>query len=264
MAVKNAVGDFRRLSWGQRVMATRDSVVTRFFMTPWRDGLAGMEAALDAAGIPALVMLLLALLASWWVYVPLHELMHAWGCLLAGGSVTRLEIDELYGAAWLARLFPFVSPGSDYAGRLSGFDTGGSDWIYLVTVFFPYLLTLFPGVALVRSQVRSKYGQALVYGAAVPFAFAPFLSLAGDYYEMGSIIVSRSVSGEYPVAIARWRGDDLMLQVSTLFGTRTVGTWVDALGMMASLVLGTILAFGTYALGAKLAAGLYGSGLQTR
>jgi len=47
--------------------------------------------------------------------------------------VSRLEIDPLYGADALARIFPFVSPGGAYAGRLSGFDTRGSDWIYWLT-----------------------------------------------------------------------------------------------------------------------------------
>jgi hypothetical protein len=41
--------------------------------------------------------------------------------------VWRLEIDPLYGGALLARWLPFVEAGGEYAGRLSGFDTAGSD-----------------------------------------------------------------------------------------------------------------------------------------
>jgi hypothetical protein len=80
-----------------------------------------------------MVVIASSLLLSWWVYVPIHELAHAWGCLLAGGEVTRLEIDWIYGASLLARVFPYVTVGSEYAGRLSGFDNRGSDLTYLVT-----------------------------------------------------------------------------------------------------------------------------------
>ena len=44
-----------------------------------------------------LAWLALGLAAGWWLYVPVHELLHALACLAAGGEVTRLEIDPLYG-----------------------------------------------------------------------------------------------------------------------------------------------------------------------
>ena len=48
----------------------------------------------------------------------------------------------------------FVVSGSEYAGRLSGFDTRGSDWIYLATDLGPFVLTIFPGVWWMRRAAR--------------------------------------------------------------------------------------------------------------
>ena len=41
------------------------------------------------------VALFASTLAAWWIYVPLHELLHAWGCLAAGRD--RSEVTELFG-----------------------------------------------------------------------------------------------------------------------------------------------------------------------
>ena len=119
----------------------------------------------------------------------MHELLHAAACRASGGEVTRLEIDRLYGGALLARVFPFVVPASEYAGRLSGFNTRGSDLIYLATDLGPFLLTLFPGVWALRRAAAAR--SAALFGAALPFALAPFLSLTGDAYEIGSILATR-------------------------------------------------------------------------
>jgi hypothetical protein len=196
--------------------------------------MGGMERVVAAEGSRGLVMALVGMLLSWWVYVPVHELMHAWGCLVAGGTVTRLEIDELYGAAWLARVFPYVSPGSEYAGRLSGFDTHGSDLVYLATVFFPFVPTLFPGVLALRAAATARRPRGLYLGAAVPWALAPFVALTGDYYEMGSILVSRVAAGWMPDAPSRWRSDDLVRLGTQLFGGADPIRWTDAAGVSAS------------------------------
>jgi len=221
-----------------------------FFLAPWRDAMLAMERVVAAEGSRGMARVLVGVLASWWVYVPVHELMHAWGCLLAGGTVTRLEIDGVYGAAWLARVFPYVSSGSNYAGRLSGFDTHASDFVYLVTVFFPFTLTVFPGVLALRAVIRARRSHAFLFGAAVPWASAPFVSLTGDYYELGSIMVSRAAAGWLPDAPSRWRSDDLLLLCSQLFSAEAAARWTDAAGVSASLLLGTALTFATYAAGA--------------
>jgi hypothetical protein len=227
--------------------------LSRFFLAPWRDALRGMERVVAAEGGRGLVMALVGMLLSWWVYVPVHELMHAWGCLLSGGTVTRLEIDGIYGAAWLAQLFPFVSSGSEYAGRLSGFDTHGSDFVYLATVFFPFVPTLFPGVLALRAVIAARRPRGLYFGAAVPWALAPFVALTGDYYEMGSILVSRVAAGAVPDAPSRWRGDDLVLLGTHLFSGADPIRWTDVAGVSASLLLATVLAFATYAAGGRIA-----------
>ena len=161
--------------------------MTQLFLRPALDLLRG-EARCVRRPVD-LAALALGLVAGWFVYVPLHELLHAAGCAATGGTVSRLEIAPLYGGSLLARLFPWVVSGGDYAGRLSGFDTGGSDLVYLATDLAPFLLTLFPGVWALRRAARA--GRGLLFGLAAPFALAPFLSLTGDAYEIGSILATR-------------------------------------------------------------------------
>jgi hypothetical protein len=217
----------------------------RFVARPLRDWLDALDACMRAGSLAALVLLALSLMLTWWVYVPIHELAHAWGCLLAGGQVTRLEIDEIYGAAWLARIFPYVTVGSEYAGRLSGFDTGGSDLVYLATDALPFLLTVVVGVPLLRAVPRARgRRRAVMLGAAVPVAFAPFVSLPGDYYEMGSILVSRLTAALVPgLPVDRWRSDDVVKLVTALAPDLRLA---DVVGVTASFLLGAALAFITY------------------
>jgi hypothetical protein len=207
--------------------------------------------------VSRVVVLVAAAALSWWVYVPIHELAHALGCLAGGGSVTRLEIDAFYGAAWLQRVFPFVAVGSDYAGQLTGFDTGGSDLTYLLTDFLPFALTILVGVPMLRiaARMRPSLRQAAVFGASLPLAMAPFTSLVGDYYEMGSIVVSRAVSWIVPAFdLERWRSDDLVKLAGELFSAD--GGTGDAAGLAVSSIVGVVLAFATYAAGAVWAAAL--------
>ena len=220
---------------------------------PLRDWLDALEACVRGGGRASIAVIVVSLLAAWWLYVPLHELAHAWGCLLTGGRVTRLEIAEVYGAAWLARVFPYVTAGSEYAGRLSGFDTRGSDLIYLVTCALPFVLTVFVGVPLLRAApwAHGRRG-AVMLGVSIPLAFAPFVSLPGDYYEMGSILVSRAVS-PWGFPLDRWRSDDLVKLVGTLAPEARVS---DAVGVAASLLVGIVLAFATYWAGVIVAAGV--------
>ncbi len=234
-------------------MTTR-AALAEWLLRPAADVLRGLDRSLG--GRFALPLMLVAMIASWWVYVPLHEFCHAWGCLLAGGTVSRLEIDEAYGAAWLAQWFPYVRPGSDYAGRLSGFDTGGSDAVYLATVFAPYLLTLVPGLPLLYHAIR--HASAGWLGAAVPWALTPFISLTGDYYEIGSIVASRLATPWLPEAPTRWRADDLPRRVETLFGGAGNGGMSDALGLGIGFLLGLAGAYLTYHAGAWLATRLFG------
>ena len=210
--------------------------------------------------VNAFALALAALVVTWFAYVPMHELLHAWGCLATGGSVSRLDIAPEYGGAWLATIFPYVRSGSEYAGQLSGFDTRGSDVTYLATVLAPYLLTMLIGVPLLKRVGGSERvggggdpaadGVAsraipILFGIAVILAYAPFISLTGDYYEAGSIIVSRIAHLVDPtIPLIRWRSDDLPKLISSLQASgATVGDWM---GVGGSFVAGVVLAWLTY------------------
>jgi hypothetical protein len=195
-----------------------------------------------------LAWMIAGLLAGWWVYVPLHELLHALGCVAAGGTVSRLEIDPMYGAALLARVFPWVTSGSEYAGRLSGFDTRGSDLVYLVTDLAPFVLALLPGVWALRRAARAR--RPGLFGAAAPFALAPLLSLTGDAYEIGSILVTRLPlwKGVAPLL----RGDD----VGLVFARAAAAPLPPWGGFAAAVVAGVLWAWATYGLGGAVASAL--------
>ena len=188
---------------------------------------------------------MLGLGVSWWVYVPIHELLHALACLATGGQVTELEIDYLYGGAFWASLAPWITAGSDYAGRLSGFDTGGCDLVYLATVLGPYVLTIFPGVLWLRWAGRQ--GHSLAFGASLPLALAPFMSLPGDAYEVASILVTRIPP--WTDAADVLRGDDVFLVVQGL-ATQPASVYA---GFAVGLVGALIWALCTYLLGWWLA-----------
>ena len=226
----------------------------RLFVAPFTDLFAGLQRSTDAIGGRALPLLLVACAAGWWLYVPVHELMHAWGAQLGGATVTRLDIDPIYAARFLQRIFPYVQVGSAYAGQLAGFDTHGSDLAYALTVFFPFVLSIAIGVPLLVRVARAAapgVATTLLFGFVLPVAWAPLLSIGGDFYELGAIAVSRAatiagVNGE------GWRGDDIVAVIEHRFGGAF--SWVDAAGVAASLLLGIVLAFVTYAAGRAVAA----------
>jgi hypothetical protein len=217
---------------------------------PARDAWRGLEAAIPPGGVTALAVVAVSLCASWWIYVPLHELLHALGCWVTGGEVTRLEIDAVYGAALWRRLFPFVAVGShDYAGRLTGFDTHGNDLVYLATDLAPFALTVLLGVPLLQAVPGSTWRppvRAIALGVAAPVAFAPFVSLSGDYYEMGSILVSRAVALANPVF-------DVVKLAATDLPSKGGLAAADIAGLAVGAMVGLTLSFATYALGSRCA-----------
>jgi hypothetical protein len=228
-------------------------VSLRSFVTqPVQDYVTGLDRCLRLRISWSVPLMAFGFLCGWMVYVPLHELLHAFGCMATGGDVTRLEIDAIYGAALLQRIFPWVAVGSEYAGRLTGFDTHGNDLIYLATDAAPFLLTVFAGIPLLRwiprAPLRDSW-RCFWFGAALPVAFAPFVSLPGDYYEMGSIVVSRLAAlavGDFDVA--RWRSDDLLKLIDQLFSDGKAAS-IDYLGVGAAFVVGLLAALATYAAG---------------
>ena len=229
-------------------------------LLPFEDFISALENCIKVFSFTRIFIIIAAFVATWLIYVPIHELAHAIGCIVGGGTVTRLEISPMYGAAFLQKVFPFVAVGSDYAGQLTGFDTHGSDLIYLLTDFFPYLLTVFIGVPLLRSAARSsRIVGSLKLGVAIPLAFAPFISFSGDYYEMGSIIVTRiakMISGS--ANYLRLRSDDVFKLAEETFIKGTSYTTADVVVVILSFLLGVVLIYVTYALGALFSNFLFG------
>lgn len=225
--------------------------LARACLLPLTDAWRGLERCL-ARGTAALAAIGAGLLVGWWLYVPAHELLHAAACRAAGGEVRRLEITPLYGGEVLARLLPWVAAGGDYAGRLSGFDTRGSDLAYLATDLGPYLLTLVPGVWWLRRAARGR--RAFWFGAALPVALAPFLSLTGDAYEIGSILVTRLPPWAGPASRQLLRGDDLGLRLGAIAAATVRPLWPLWLGALLAAAAGLAWALLAYAAGAGLAA----------
>lgn len=232
----------------------------RFILVyPFEDFLSGLDKSLKKPSAFNITLIFISFIVSWWIYVPLHELGHAYGCIIGGGSISRLEISPLYGADILKEIFPFVSSGSEYAGQLTGFDSGGSDLIYLLTVFFPFLLTIFIGVPLLKSAARSSpLSASIKLGIGIPMAFAPFISFSGDYYEMGSIIVTRITSFLSPgFNVDRFRSDDVFKLADDLFFKGNKYVMSDITVVIGSFILGIILIYATYFTGALWSMALY-------
>ena len=189
------------------------------------------------------VPLVLVVAATWWVTVPVHELLHAAGCVLCGGSVETLNIQAVYGGGLLEKLFPFVRSGGDYAGQLVGFDTGGSDVCYFVTSVFPFVLTVFFGVPLL--VLASRKGSTLLHGVGFVQAVLPVVALPGDFYELGSIVVTRLMGLSSGSAGARIvRGDDFFLVLDEYArAAPSAGLPSFPLPVLASAVLGVVFCF---------------------
>ena len=228
----------------------RRGAPAHLLLGPFDDLQDAMAQAFADRPLPGVLGLLAGLVVTWFVYVPIHELLHVLGCIATGGSVSELEVDPLYGGALLARFLPFVIEGDGtYAGRLTGFDTHGSDWIYLATDITPYLLSVGIGLPLLR--VCARRSLPLVTGAAVVIGFAPLYNITGDYYEMGSILVTRLASWVSGTGIETWealRSDDVFALAGTLSGNAATGM-VEWAVLGAGVVSGVALALLSMAAG---------------
>ena len=244
--------------------STRRQTVTYmkpFFRQPIDDVVACLEPIVTIKNpARALIPLFLSLVVSWVVYVPIHELLHALDCVVTGGDVTRLEISPRYGGTLLAESgwFPFVVPGGEYAGRLSGFDTKGSDFCYLMTDFAPFVLTVLFGVTLLKLAGRKR--RPILFGTAIVVGLAPFYNIPGDYFEMGSITTTRLLTflrgGGNPPIFEKLRSDDIFKLIGQLcsepaeLGLQGGGDIAVAVPIiLVSLAFALLFAFATYWLG---------------
>jgi hypothetical protein len=241
-----------------------------FFRQPFDDVIQCLE-RLVTVKRPGILMvgLLFAGIATWFIYVPIHELLHAAGCVVTGGSISELEIQAHYFGGVLSKIFPWVTTGGDYAGRLTGFDTHGSDLIYLATDFAPFLLTVVLGVPLLKLCGRRK--RPVLFAVAVVLGLAPFYNIQGDYFEMGSICTTRivtEVTGAGSIVYPNMRSDDVFRTIEQ-FLTEPGELGISGLGgyamgvviVVASLTLSLFFAFLTYWMGHQLSRLLVRSGV---
>jgi len=145
------------------------------------------------------------------------------GCVATGGSVTRLEISPLYGGAFFAHFFPWITSESEYAGRLSGFRPAG-DLSYLVTVLAPLVILCAAGSPLARLAVRRR--RPWLLGLSLSAALQPLAALTGDCYEAASIPITRFASAAGIDWALRLRGDDLVKVAAQAAAAQSPIAWV--------------------------------------
>ncbi len=212
-------------------------------------------------GLPVII----SLIFFWFIYVPIHELLHVAGCVFSGGTVSELIMGKEYGADFLQKIFPFIVPQSSaYAGRVTGFDPNG-DLGYFLTVFCPFTLTILPGVWLFLQAARHK--TMWLMGPGIILGFTPFLNLTGDYFEMGTIFSTRIINfmadgrpaSLYP---KYWdlRSDDIFRLIGelgtdpTAYGFQTPGGFISVISViLMGAVLSVLFAGWTYGVGRKIA-----------
>jgi len=206
--------------------------------------LLTVEQVINEAGYKGLFKMLLGLILFWHIYVPVHELLHVTGCLLGGGEVESLNLKPQYGGLILQKLFPFVIPESDYAGRLTGFKTPNS-WAYALVDLFPYSISLF-GITLIEFCRRKKL--AVLLGLGIILAFVPFMSIPGDYYEAVSLATTQVGEAINPALRAgALVSDDLFRSVKELGEAGSLDWSVGAL-IFIGFLMAAYLAFMTLAL----------------
>ncbi len=238
-------------------------MVRTFFRQPFDDVIGSLEHIMTVGSPPKLLApMLISMIITWFIYVPIHELLHVAGVVAPGGAVSVLEVAPRYGGTILAEHIPWVVSGGVYAGRLSGFDTRGSDLIYLSCVFMPFMLSVLIGVPLVKICMKRR--RPFLFGVAMVLGLAPFYNMPGDYFEMGSIITTRAltlfVGGGNPPVFVGIRSDDVFTLIANIF-SQTGATGLAGVGATAvlliivgvSLVVDVLLAFTTYALGCGVA-----------
>ena len=218
------------------------SRILNLLKAPVLDFWNGLSRCLDH-GYKGLLLALLGLGLGWWMYVPVHEFLHVAGCVVTGGEVRELRLDTIYGGRLFAQVFDFVKVGSAYAGQLTDFDRE-PDLRYLSTVQMPFLLTIFPAVWLF--QKCGRVGHPLGFGFLLPVALAPFVSITGDAYETGSILVTQLPPWSSPEMRELLRGDDLVLCARRV-SQAAFSPWG---GWALSSLIGIVWAFAVYGLGA--------------
>lgn len=174
---------------------------------------ATFESLLNRYDMKALLFSVLWLVVFWHIYTPIHELLHVAAAFMTGGSVTELALKPQYGGTLLQPIFPFITPESDYAGQLTGFEVP-NDLAYAFVDFLPYVLSL-PGALLL--VMAAKKGNNALFALGVILGFVPVMSIPGDYYEAVSLVTTRLAHSFDPSLDPRVLvSDDVFKSVGTL------------------------------------------------
>ena len=212
-----------------------------------------------------MVLLIASMAVTWFIYVPIHELLHVAGCLITGGTVSELIMGREYGADFLKHIFPFITPQtSQYAGRLTGFVPSG-DFGYFITDISPFFLSIFPGTGLLLLFNRTR--NLIFAGPGLILGLAPFMNLTGDYFEMGTILSTRWIdllfSGRPSNLIENYyllRSDDIFRLFGEIagnpsnYGMQTLpGIFFTSVTVILGALLAVLLCGWTYHLGRWIA-----------
>ena len=186
-----------------------------------------------------LFILLLVFLVSFWIYVPIHELMHAFGCMLTGGEVRELAIDATYGGKLFAKIFPFVVSESEYAGQLTDFTTPNK-FAYFIVDMFPYLLSL-PGILFIRLAAKKNY--LWLFSLGFLLMLVPLTQIFGDFYEatslgMGEVMTMFNSNLEADSIVS----DDMFKLISSI-NENPESSILNYIFVGLSFILGLILAW---------------------
>jgi hypothetical protein len=216
---------------------------------PWTEAFRRFLAALEAGTamkkrpMISFIWFALALLVGWHVYVPLHEFLHVAGCFLAGGRVLELQLHPVYGGTLFEKVVPFVRAETGQAGRLVRFDTGDSDLVYFVTDLAPFLLTALAALPCLRKACLTGGVGWLSAGAILLVALV--VSLPGDLYEMGSLLVGNLLAALNLVSdsnlVAALRSDDLFALLSEFRVRFPVHSLAWGVAVGASLLMGVLI-----------------------
>ncbi len=211
------------------------------FVTPFTDLYAGVRRVIASLGALALPLAARGLRCR---LVALRAAPRADACL---GSAARrrdgdrLDIDPMYGARLLQRMFPYVQVGLGLcraARRLRhprqrlDVCAGG-----LLSIRVDHCRSAFRCSYASRRATLPGVGSTLLLGMVLPLAWAPMLAIGGDFYELGSIAVSRAAR-YWRETVESWRGDDVVAIAGPDFDGESA--WSDVAGIAASLPFGIV------------------------
>lgn len=178
----------------------------------------------------------------------LADLLHGIeGVLTPGSPPLRLLVPPVAGLVLGWQIVFLTHPWLHEAGRAV---SGGSR---LAALLVPYIPSVLIGVPLLRAASWGALEwwawRRWLFGPGAVLALAPFVAVAGDFYEVGATVVTVFL----PASFAVLRFDDLFLLIEKLDSGRILvpgGRLVAGAVCTAGLLVSILLAGWTYMLGA--------------